>query len=114
MPFLAKFGKKMGYGAKNRFFGVHKVVKIAFFRVWQVWDKKSPSKSLFWPKWGFWGQILVKKGFGAKIRFLRAKNGQFKFWGGLKSDLKNAFFMSLEVNKHDGVEISPEKIAFPP
>ena len=94
MPFLAKFGKKMGYGAKNRFFGVHKVVKIAFFRVWQVWDKKSPSKSLFWPKWGFGGQILGKKGFGTKIRFLRAKNGQVKFWGGLKSDLKNDFFMS--------------------
>ena len=94
MPFLAKFGQKMGFGAKNGRFGVQKLAKIAFFRVWPFWDKKSPSKSLFWSKRGFGGQILGKKGFGAKIRFLRAKNGQVKFWGGRKSDLKNNFFMS--------------------
>ena len=36
------------------------------------------------------------------------------FGGGRKSDLKNDFFMSSKVNKHDGVEILPEKIALTP
>ena len=57
---------------------------------------------------------MGKYGILAKIRILRAKNEQVKFWGGRKSDLKNTFFVGSKGDTYDRIKISAEKMALTP
>ena len=58
---------------------------------------------------------MGKYGILAKIRFLRAKIEQVKFWGGgRKSDLKNTFFVGSKGDTYDRIKISAEKMALTP
>ena len=57
---------------------------------------------------------MGKYGILAKIRILRAKNEQVKFWGGRKSDLKNDFFIGSKGDTYDRIKISAKKFALTP
>ena len=82
MPFFAKFGKKMGYGAKNRFFGVHKVVKIAFFSSLASLGQKIPLEITFLAKMGILGPNFGKKGVWGQNSISKGKKWTSQILGG--------------------------------